>query len=305
LKNKLNKKEYASFATSVTTQVALAGVKSLPFAPSVMALLDALNEGHEKKTGVNFKDKIEAAVPKKLQDYYRYGVLGTETPINMSGSLASSNVFEGADQGSFVKDAILGAYGAPIDAAFTSIAAYNKGSPVNKIVEANLPGALKNLKQAYDAKDTGVITDYLGKSVNQNAPLTTAELLAKAIGFSPKVLDETRSEARDMQRIVEMSKDKGNIYDRAVQAGFRSPEEFQSVIDENNARNEQVPEFMQREIKPDYLADKAKEFKIPKIMAIAEGAPKQAKGKLAEIYNSNKYSSLREREKASRKSLSQ
>ncbi len=207
LRNLLERKEYAALASSLGSSIALAGIKSLPFASTITDLIGLMldDEIHRE-----LNKKADKYVSKDIQDVFKRGIPAREG-LDLSGGLAGMSLIDGWEDNIYLNatKTALGVGYTP----FQIMEDYNMASKIadpemraQKRKEALLPPALKYPEKAEDERRRGYISTRTGEKLLSRNP-SESDTIKYKLGFPPPEVGQEYELISDLKKEEQKQKE--------------------------------------------------------------------------------------------------
>lgn len=276
LRNAVEQKDYKTLALSLGSQLALGGVRGLPFAAVTMGLIDAA-------FGVSTIEEMRKVTKDKdYADTIIYG-LPTQAGINMATASGIGDVVPSLDKDRL--NAVLTAFVGPIGQVPKKILktkeALDKDAPWNAAATA-LPRFLRGPLRATEFLTTGKVSDpegdaLISKSGDSLRDAYTAATMA--IGFpTTDYINEYERRALEAKKIQD-ARDNDNInlrYAKALRDGDN--EAMQAIMAESQESMKGPPDQWNM-----IDMDSVKQYLMPRDVRTMQKAPKRIRPEIAEL----------------------
>lgn len=276
LRNAVEQKDYKTLALSLGSQLALGGVRGLPFAAVTMGLIDAA-------FGVSTIEEMRKVTKNKdYADMIIYG-LPTQAGVNMSAATGLGDVVPSLDKDRL--NALLTAFIGPIGQVPKKIIktqeALDKDAPWNAAATA-LPRFMRGPLRAAEFLTTGKVSDpegdaLIAKSGDSLRDAYTAATMA--IGFPPTdYINEYERRALEAKKIQD-ARDNDNINLRYAKAlRDRDNEAMRAIMAESQESMKGPPEQWNM-----IDIDAVKQYLVPRDVRTMQKAPKRIRPEIAEL----------------------
>ena len=275
-------------AIALAILVLAAGTQGLPFAEDIEDIIDTIGQslGYDTNAKQAPRQKAVAVLGEGLGGFITNGFSSLPgMPIDVQGRLGLSNLIPGTamlkrSEDNKAKEAleVIGPLGSFVNSVTQALGRAQQGD-WSGVARGGLPLAVQNALKAVDMIQTGAYRDSKGRITTKT---TTADAIAKAIGFQPADVANVSQRVNDAyQNTTLNSVVRGQIAERWARGLFEHDQE--KVLDAVNALriwNTKNPSSPIR-IAPIDVQQRVREMLLTQDQRVIKSAPKMLRGEVA------------------------
>lgn len=286
---RLYKNDKKAFGIALAILVMAAGIQGIPGADDLDDIIDTAGNwmGYATNTKKWKREFLESVLGKDMAAFALHGMSSLPgMPIDVQARLGLGNIIPGTgllnptkkDKAREVAE-VFGVAGGLAMSTLDTADAVARGD-VRRAALTILPGAVKNALQASEMARTGEYRDTRGRKVQD---ITTADVIAKGIGFQPAEIAAGNRRMREVQGDIDIVKTKqeeiNGKYARAIVDDDKEAlAEARSELADWNQKNPELPVRLNMST----IRQRVKQAKLTKEARFIKSAPKQIRGQVRE-----------------------